>query len=146
MTRPSHLEQSTHGALRVATWSGVTCAIFSVVAMLRYLKGQLLVSAVGAGVVVVFAVIAIESVRQIVALEEARVSTRRGGAYMLVGGALAAAVTVLGHVGVIPNVDAYVYLGLAAWSASVFAASRIVERRHQVRLYYAVEGLVVQYR
>ena len=92
----------------------------------------------------VFAVLAIDSVRQIVALEEACVSTRRGSASMFFGGGLAAAVTALGHFGVIPNVDAYVYLGLVAWSASVFTASRIVERRHQVRLYYALEGLVVR--
>lgn len=135
---------STKGALRVATWTGLGDLLFLAESILTYSKAEPIRIAPLVTFVLVFTVFGVGAVRQIARLDQTRTSKSSAAVSMFVGGGVVAAVTVLGYLRIGPQIDFYLYVGLVLWTTVVFVASCVVEWRHNVRLYLALEGLIVR--
>jgi hypothetical protein len=128
----------------VTIWSAVAAAVFILSSISTYSKHRSGASIAIIAVWAVVAFLAIASIRQILRLEETRSPRKHSILYVLLGGGLALTHTLLAYLGLVPTLDFHLYLGLALWMSALFASAYATERRHNVRLYYALEGLVVR--
>ena len=125
-------------------WSAVTAPIFMMSAISQYAKHQVEPTVLVITLWVVVGLLATISARQVLRLETAVVPRRQAISYTFLGAGIPLALTVLGYFEVIPALDFHLYASLALWMSTLFISAYLTERRRNVKLYYALEGLVVK--
>lgn len=140
----SDTDDSTRGCLRVTIWSAVTAPIFVLAAISQYSKHRIGPIVLVVSLWVVVALLSAISARQIFKLENIVVPRKQAISFTLIGAGIPLVLTLLGYFDVIPVLDFHVYATTALWMSTLFVSAYVTERRRNVKLYYALEGLVVK--
>lgn len=136
--------RSLRGAMRVRRWAGGCAVILLAAALVAAQRTDAWHPVVTPLVLAVCALPAYQESRRIIRLNEVRIPQQRGVAYAALGGAMGIAYALLSHAIPVPALKVATDLGIALVCSSVYAAAVIVERRHGVRVYYTLEGVVLE--